>query len=255
MLDKLTYAGQPGQPRPGRAASERFAFVHGDICDRAIWSPSVVPGHDDVRELRRRDPTSTGRSRGAAEFVAANVVGVADAAPGVPGRRGPARSCRSRPTRSTAGSRTARGPRTRRCAPNSPYSAAKAGGDLIALAYARTHGLDVRVTRCSQQLRPLPVPGEGHPAVRHEPAGRRSRCRSTATAATSATGCTSTTTAGASSSSLSNGEPGEVYNIGGGTELTNLELTERLLDAAARTGTAVRPRRPTARATTAGKPR
>ena len=82
-----------------------------------------------------------------------------------------------------------------------------------------------------QQLRAVPVPGEGHPAVRHQPARRRARCRCTATAATSATGCTSPTTAAASSWSLEKGRAGEVYNIGGGTELTNRELTERLLDA------------------------
>ena len=72
-----------------------------------------------------------------------------------------------------------------------------------------------------EQLRALPVPGEGHPAVRHQPARRQRRCRCTATAPTSATGCTSTTTAAASSSCWTGGRAGEIYNIGGGTELTN----------------------------------
>ena len=38
-------------------------------------------------------------------------------------------------------------------APNSPYAAAKAGGDLMALAYARTHGLPVSITRCRCPVR------------------------------------------------------------------------------------------------------
>ena len=122
------------------------------------------------------------------------------------------------------------GPRTGRWRPNSPYSASKAGSDLIALAYHRTHGLDVVVTRCSNNYGPVPVPGEGHPAVRDQPAGRK-RCRSTATAATSATGCTWPTTAAASTWCCGKGRAGEVYNIGGGTELTNRELTGRLLEA------------------------
>ena len=51
-----------------------------------------------------------------------------------------------------------RGPRTTSSLPNSPYSAAKAGGDLIARAYAVTYGLDVRVTRCSNNYGPYHFP-------------------------------------------------------------------------------------------------
>ena len=80
----------------------------------------------------------------------------------------------------------------------------------------------------------------------------RSRC--TATAATSATGCTSTTTARASSWSAPAAAPGEVYNIGGGTELTNKELTGLLLDAVRRRLGPASSTSPTARATTAATP-
>ena len=52
-----------------------------------------------------------------------------------------------------------------------------------------TYGLPVIVTRCTEQLRAVPVPREGHPAVHHQPARRAARSRSTATASTSATGC------------------------------------------------------------------
>ena len=43
-------------------------------------------------------------------------------------------------------------------APNSPYAAAKAGGDLIARAYVRTHGLNVRITRCCNNYGPYQFP-------------------------------------------------------------------------------------------------
>ena len=59
--------------------------------------------------------------------------------------------------------------------PRSPYSASKAGSDLIALSYHHTHGLPVTVTRCTNNFGPVPVPGEGHPALHDQPARRRQR--------------------------------------------------------------------------------
>ena len=108
-------------------------------------------------------------------------------------------SCRSRPTRSTATSRSTRrrAPRTRRCAPSSPYSASKAGGDLQVLAYVRTYGVDALHHARREHLRPAPVPGEVPAALHHERASTASRCRSTATAGSAASGCTSRITASA----------------------------------------------------------
>jgi dTDP-glucose 4,6-dehydratase len=112
--------------------------------------------------------------------------------------------------------------------PNSPYSASKAGSDLVALAYHRTYGLDVRVTRCSNNYGPRQFPEKVIPLfVTNLMDGRRvplygdglnvrdwlhvdDHCRGILAA-------------------LSRGRAGEIYNIGGGTELTNLELTSRLL--------------------------
>ena len=107
---------------------------------------------------------------------------------------------------------------TDRLEPRSPYSASKAGSDLIALSYHETYGLPVRRHPLLEQLRAVPVPREGHPAVRHQPARRQARCRSTATASTSATGSTSTTTAPASTSCCARATVGEIYNIGAGNE-------------------------------------
>jgi dTDP-glucose 4,6-dehydratase len=114
--------------------------------------------------------------------------------------------------------------------PNSPYSASKAGSDLVARAYARTHGLPVCVTRCSNNYGPYQFPEKVIPLfVTNLMDGRPvplygdglnvrdwlhvdDHCRALHLV-------------------LEGGRPGEVYNIGGGTELTNTELTERLLAA------------------------
>ena len=112
--------------------------------------------------------------------------------------------------------------------PNSPYSASKAGSDLAALAYCRTYGLDVRVTRCSNNYgprqftekviplfvtnlldgRPVPLYGDGLNV--RDWLHVDDHCRAVLAV-------------------LARGRSGEVYNIGGGTELTNRDLTSRLL--------------------------
>jgi dTDP-glucose 4,6-dehydratase len=114
--------------------------------------------------------------------------------------------------------------------PNSPYSAAKAGADLIARAYHVTHGLNISITRCSNNYGPYQFPEKVIPLfVTNLIDGRKvplygdglnvrdwlfvdDHCRGIQLV-------------------LDRGEPGEVYNIGGGVELTNKELTQRLLDA------------------------
>ncbi|MFA4841297.1 MAG: dTDP-glucose 4,6-dehydratase, partial [Agrococcus sp.] len=124
--------------------------------------------------------------------------------------------------------------------PNSPYSASKAGSDLLARSYHRTHGLDVRITRCSNNYGPFHFPEKLVPLfvtnlidglnVPLYGDGEHVRdwlhvddhCRGIALV-------------------LTGGRPGEVYNIGGGTELTNRRLTELLLDATGRDWSAVEP--------------
>jgi len=114
--------------------------------------------------------------------------------------------------------------------PNSPYSASKAGSDLIARAYARTHGMDVSITRCSNNYGPYQFPEkviplfvtnllDGGTVPLYGDGGNvrdwlhvDDHCRGIALVAVG-------------------GRGGEVYNIGGGTELSNRELTERLLAA------------------------
>jgi dTDP-glucose 4,6-dehydratase len=113
--------------------------------------------------------------------------------------------------------------------PNSPYSASKAGSDLAALAYCRTYGLGVMVTRCSNNYGPRQFPekviplfvtnlfdGEKVPLY-----GDGLNVRDWLFVDDHCRGILAV---------LEGGRSGEIYNIGGGTELTNEELTTRLLD-------------------------
>ena len=127
------------------AGSPRFTFVRGDICDPVLLA-AVVPGHDIV--LNFAAEAHVDRSiTGAADFVTANVAGVQvllQACLDARVRRVVQVSTDEVYGSVPHGSWTEDAP----LAPNSPYAAAKAAGDLMAQAYARTHGLPVSITRC-----------------------------------------------------------------------------------------------------------
>lgn len=123
--------------------------------------------------------------------------------------------------------------------PNSPYAASKASSDLLARAYHQTFGLNVSITRCSNNYGPHQYPEKVIPLfvtrlLRGQTVplygdGSHSRdwlhvedhCRALTLVATG-------------------GRPGEVYNIGGGAELSNRRLTEILVSSTGRSWEAVR---------------
>lgn len=236
VYDKLTYAGNLANLALV-ADSARFAFVHGDICS-AEELDAALPGHDLVINFAAESHVD--RSIGnAAEFVTTNVVGaqqVFEAALRHDVPRVVHVSTDEVYGSISSGSWT----EEHVLAPNSPYSAAKAGGDMIARAYAVTHGLNISVTRCSNNYGPyhfpekviplfvtnlldgLPVPlyGEGHNIRDWLYVG--DHCRALALVA-------------------EKGDAGEIYNIGGGRELSNRELTQLLLDATGRDWSYVEP--------------
>jgi dTDP-glucose 4,6-dehydratase len=121
-------------------------------------------------------------------------------------------------------------PETDPLLPNSPYAAAKAGADLMCRAYHRTYGMDVRITRCSNNYGPYQYPEKVIPLFvtnllegRTVPLyGDGRNVRDWLHVADHCRGIRLV---------LERGSPGEIYNIGGGTELANVELTELLLDA------------------------
>jgi dTDP-glucose 4,6-dehydratase len=224
VLDRLTYAGTLTNLPLGHP---RLDFVQGDICDAALVG-KLMADADQVVHFAAESHVD--RSiEGAAEFVRTNVVGtqtLLDAAL----RHGVGPFVHISTDEVYGSIETGSWPEEHPLAPNSPYSASKASSDLIALAYHRTHGLDVRVTRCSNNYGPHQFPEKVIPlfvtnlldglTVPLYGDGRNVRdwlhvddhCHGIDLVRTE-------------------GRPGEVYNIGGGTELSNKELTGLLLQA------------------------
>jgi dTDP-glucose 4,6-dehydratase len=124
--------------------------------------------------------------------------------------------------------------------PNSPYSAAKAGSDLIARAYAQSYGLDISITRCSNNYGPYHFPEKVIPLFvtnlldgKKVPLyGEGANVRDWLYVADHCRGIQLV---------VENGKAGEFYNIGGGRELSNKELTEKLLEATGRDWSYVQP--------------
>lgn len=226
VLDKLTYAGNAANLAPVMD-DERMRFVKGDICDPIVVM-QVMAGIDLVVHFAAESHVD--RSiMGAADFVTTNVLGthtLLQAAVDAGVKRFVHVS-----TDEVYGSiESGSWPETDPLEPNSPYSASKASSDLLARAFHRTHGLPVCVTRCSNNYGPYQFPEKMLPLfVTNLMDGKKvplygdglnvrdwlhvdDHCWGIQLVAES-------------------GRPGEIYNIGGGTELTNLELTRRLLAA------------------------
>ena len=131
VLDKLTYAGNRANLEPV-ATSPGFSFIRGDICDAALLA-AVVPGHDAIVNFAAE--THVDRSiAGAADFVATNALGVQallEACLDADIARFVQVSTDEVYGSVDEGSWKEDAP----LAPNSPYAAAKAGGDLLARAY------------------------------------------------------------------------------------------------------------------------
>src|SRR5918996_1954124 len=154
VLDKLTYAGNLANLDPV-AGSPRLRFVEGDILDTRLVDELM----GDVQAVVHFAAEShVDRSiLGAADFVMTNVVGTQTLLESAL-RHGVAKFVHVSTDEVygsiESGSWTEESP----LEPNSPYSASKAGSDLIARAYARTHGLHVCVTRCSNNYGPYQFP-------------------------------------------------------------------------------------------------
>ncbi|SDO09990.1 dTDP-glucose 4,6-dehydratase [Actinacidiphila guanduensis] len=226
VLDKLTYAGNPANLDEVRA-HPGFRFVQGDICDADLVG-KLLAEHDQVVHFAAESHVD--RSiLGATEFVRTNVAGtqtLLDAA-----LRTGLRTFVHISTDEVYGSiDEGSWPETDPLQPNSPYSASKASSDLIALSYFRTHGLDVRVTRCSNNYGHHHFPEKVIPLFitnlldgKHVPLyGDGGNVRDWLHIDDHVQGIDLVRT---------KGRPGEVYNIGGGTELSNKELTALLLEA------------------------
>jgi dTDP-glucose 4,6-dehydratase len=224
VLDLLTYSGNRANLP---LTDSRLTFVQGDIRDPALLR-ELLPGHDAVVHFAAESHVDRSIT-GAVPFVTTNVLGtqvLLDAARAAGVGRFVHVSTDEVYGSIERGSWTEEWP----LAPNSPYAASKAGSDLLALAAHRTHGLDVVVTRCSNNYGPYQFPekvvplfvtnlidGEQVPLY-----GDGANIRDWLHVEDHCRGIQLV---------LEKGRAGEVYHIGGGTELTNRELTERLLAA------------------------
>ncbi|WP_329348267.1 dTDP-glucose 4,6-dehydratase [Streptomyces sp. NBC_01261] len=223
VLDKLTYAGTLDNLDIGHP---RLEFVQGDICDAELVDKLMAEADQVVHFAAE---SHVDRSiNGAADFVRTNVVGTQVLLDAALRYRTPFVHVS---TDEVYGSiETGSWPETHPLAPNSPYSASKASSDLLALAYHRTHGLDVRVTRCSNNYGPHQFPEKVIPLFvsnlldgKKVPLyGEGLNVRDWLHVEDHCQGIELVRT---------KGRAGEVYNIGGGTELSNKELTGLLLEA------------------------
>ena len=222
VLDKLTYAGSL-KNLAKHENDERFRFVQGDVADADVML-ALVRESDSV--VHAAAESFVDRSiADASDFVGSNVVGTYAVL----------EACRVSERQllyvstdevygsTTAGSFTEDDPMR----PNSPYAATKAAGDLLCRAYHVTYGLPVTIVRGSNAFgprqhpekaiptfvvaaldgRPLPVYGDG--SNRREWLFVRDFANGVLAA-------------------FDRGSPGEAYNIGGGHEISNLELARAI---------------------------
>ena len=224
LLDALTYSGRR-ENMASALSDPRVHFVLGSIIDADVTNDVLMNAHAVIHFAAE---SHVDRSiTGARAFFETNVLGTQQLLESA--RRRDVERFVHVSTDEVYGSiETGSWREDHLLEPNSPYSSSKAGSDLAALAYQRTYGLPVMVTRCSNNYGPRQFPEKVIPLfVTNLSDGRKvplygdgmnvrdwlhvdDHCRGVLLV-------------------LESGRAGEIYNIGGGTELTNKELTERLL--------------------------
>ena len=224
-FDLLTYAGNLANLRDVEN-DPRYHFVKGDICDAALLD-EVMPGHDAVLNFAAESHVDRSIDW-AGEFVRTNMLGtntLLEAA-----RRHAIPRYLQVSTDETYGSidvgSFAEGDRLD---PASPYSASKAGGDLLVRAYHRTYGMPVVITRGSNTFGPYQFPEKVIPLfvtnlLEDKPVplyGDGLNIRDWIYVEDVCSGIHTV---------LERGEIGQIYNIAAGNERTNLDLTRALCD-------------------------
>jgi len=226
-LDKVTYAGNPENLKD-IAGDPRYTFVQGDICDLDVVD-SVFREHPIDAVVHFAAESHVDRSiEDASVFVRTNVLGthvLLEAAL----NHGVKRFVHVSTDEVYGSIKTGSFRETDNLNPSSPYSASKAASDLLARSYYITHNLPVIVTRCTNNFGPYQYPEKLIPLfVTNLIEGKKvpvygtgqnvrdwiyvlDHCR-------------------AVDFVLRHGEPGEIYNIGGGAEKTNLEITAKILE-------------------------
>ena len=224
VLDSLDYSGNMNN-LVSVSHDSRFQFVHGDIQDSNLLT-SLVPGHEIIIHFAAKSHVDRSIDD-PHPFFATNVLGTQTLLQA--SLEGGVKTFIHISTDEVygtipEGSWTESSP----LLPNSPYAASKGSSDLVARSYWRTYGMDVRITRCSNNYGPYQYPEKVIPLfVTNLIEGKSipiygnglnvrdwlhvdDHCRGIWLVAMK-------------------GAPGEVYNIGGGKELSNMELAETIL--------------------------
>jgi dTDP-glucose 4,6-dehydratase len=224
VFDAFTYAGNPHNLDPVKDDS-RLSIVKGDIC-----SPSdiagALPGHDVVVHFAAESHVD--RSiESSSVFMNTNVLGTHQMLEASLREKIPTFVHVS--TDEVYGSiESGSWDEQEPLLPNSPYAASKASSDLVARSYYRTFGLDVRITRCSNNFGPYQYPEKVIPlfitnlidGAQVPLYGDGMNIRDWLHVDDHCQGIDLV---------VNKGRAGEIYNIGGGTEMTNRDLTTRLL--------------------------
>jgi dTDP-glucose 4,6-dehydratase len=236
ILDKLTYAGLEAN-LAGMSGHPDYRFVKGDICDLSLVN-ELVEDVDAVVNFAAESHVDRSINS-AGEFVKTNVTGVQVLLDAIKTSGRKIRFLQVSTDEVYGSIETGSWDENCPLLPNSPYSASKAGGELLARAYHRTHGTDVVITRCSNNYGPYHFPEKLIPLfITNLLEGKKvpvygngenvrdwlhvdDHCRGIHAA-------------------LMNGKSGQVYNIGGGRELTNLEITTLILEAMGADETSIR---------------
>jgi dTDP-glucose 4,6-dehydratase len=225
VLDKFTYSGNEKNLKDF-SQNKKFRLVRGDICDTEVVT-SHLSGHDIIVHFAAESHVD--RSiQSASPFILTNVLGTQNL---LECARSAAISVFVHVSTDEVYGSIEEGSWTEEepLLPNSPYAASKASSDLIARAFHQTYGMDIRVTRCSNNfgthqypekmiplfvtnlIDDLKVPLYGDGLNVRDWLHVSDHCRGIDLVART-------------------GRSGQIYNIGGGTELTNLDLTFRLLE-------------------------
>ena len=238
-VDKLTYAGNLAN-LAGLGADARHRFVRADICDAQAME-ALLAEHRPSAVVHFAAESHVDRSiHGPGEFIQTNVVGtfkLLEAARGywnaLEGEAKASFRFLHVSTDEVYGSLSETDPafaETTAYAPNSPYSASKAGSDHLVRAWHHTYGLPVVTTNCSNNYGPFQFPEKLVPlmianALEGKPLPVYGDGRQVRDWLYVGDHCEAIRTV------LARGRPGEVYNVGGNAEKRNLDVVHALCDA------------------------
>ncbi len=223
VLDKLTYAGT--LTNLSELPADSFEFVKGDICDAELVG-RLVSEHDLIVNFAAESHVDRSIN-GARDFVVTNVLGTQTLLDAV--KSSNVETYLQVSTDEVYGSiEEGSWPETDPLLPNSPYAASKASADLVCRSYFKTHGMDIRITRCSNNYGRNQFPEKVIPLfvtnlIDNEQIpiyGTGLNVRDWLHVDDHCFGIYL---------ALTKGKAGEIYNIGGGTELANIDLTKKIL--------------------------